>query len=183
MEIKLPRTRKEAQLLLSKEYYTGKMCLHGHTATRRTDNGACTACQASYKRELYTSGWRQIANKVVISTANKKWCEMHPKQHWIIRAVSRAKKRSELTNVPFNITVTDIENIITDRCPIFGTEFKFIGNKTSKVDSPSLDKVNPLKGYVVGNIEIISMKANVIKQNATSADIFKVAEWLKTKGY
>lgn len=183
MEIKLPRTRKEAQLLLSKEYYTGKMCPHKHTATRRTDNGACTDCQAVYKRDLYGSGWRQIRNIDASNAATKRWCEMHPKQHWIIRAVSRAKKRAELTDVPFNITVTDIENIITDRCPIFGSEFKFIGNKTSKADSPSLDKVDPLKGYVVGNIEIISMKANVIKQNATSADIFKVAEWLKTKGY
>lgn len=183
MNIELPKTRKEAQLLLSKEYRTGKICPHGHIANRRTDNGACTDCQALYKRELYTSGWRQTPNKVVISSANKKWCEMHPKQHWIIRAVSRAKKRAELCGVPFDITVTDIENIMTDTCPIFGTEFKFIGNKTSKGDSPSLDKVDPIKGYVVGNIEIISMKANVIKQNATSTEIFKVAEWLKTKGY
>ena len=152
MNIKLPKTRKEAQLVLSKEYYTGKECPHGHVAIRRTDNGACTDCQAVYKHELYTSGWRQKPNGVTTSRKNKKWCEMHPKQHWIIRAVGRAKKRAELTNVPFNITVEDIENIITDICPIFGTEFKYIGNKSSRADSPSLDKVDPVKGYIVGNI-------------------------------
>lgn len=183
MDTNIPNTRKQAKLLQVKEYYTGKECVQGHIAMRRTDNGVCVQCNSIARKELYSSGWRQKPNKETASRKNKKWVDMHPKQHWIIRAVSRAKKRAEVTNVPFNITVEDIERVITERCPIFGTEFKFLGNKTSKADSPSLDKVDPVKGYVVGNIEVISMKANVIKQNATSADLFKVAEWLQTKGY
>lgn len=183
MNINLPKTRKEAKLNGNKIYDTQKICPHGHMSPRRTDSGACVECCSIARKELYLSGWRQKPNKVTAARKNKKWIDENSKQHWILRAVSRAKKRAKLSGVPFNITAADVENVIGNFCPIFGTEFKFIGNITSKHDSPSLDRIDCAQGYVIGNIEIISMKANVIKQNATSCEIFKVAEWLKTKGY
>lgn len=179
----LPKSRKEAKEIGSKEYFTGKECPHGHIAIRRTDSGACTDCQAEFKKKLYESGWRQKHNPETAKKKNIKWIDKHPKQHWIIRAVGRAKKRAEQNGLPFDITVEYIESIFPDKCPIFGTEFNFIGNKTSRPESPSLDKIDSQKGYIMGNVEIISMKANVIKQNATSEEIFKVAYWLQTKGY
>jgi hypothetical protein len=180
---KLPASRKEAKEIGSKEYFTGRVCPHGHTAIRRTDSGACTACQAVSKKERYDAGWRQKANPETAKKKHRKWVEKHPKEHWIIRALGRARKRANVTNIPFDITVEYIESIFPEFCPVFGTRFNFLGNKTSRPDSPSLDKIDASKGYVVGNVAIISMKANVIKQNATSEEIFKVANWLKTKGY
>ena len=41
----LPRTRKEAQALGGKHYFTGKPCEQGHVAARKT-KGECTACLA-----------------------------------------------------------------------------------------------------------------------------------------
>lgn len=46
-------------------------------------------------------------------------------------------------------------------------------------DSPTLDRIVPEKGYVLGNIAVISHKANAIKQNATAEEILRVAIWLK----
>lgn len=183
MTNKLPKSRKIAKATGEKAYLTGKTCPYGHIAPRRTDNGACTECQSAARKELYASGWRQNHNPEVAQKKNKKWVDKHPKEHWIIRAVGRAKKRALATGVPFDINTEYLVSIFPEKCPIFGTEFSFIGNKTSRPESPSLDKIDPSKGYVVGNIEIISMKANVIKQNATSEEIFKVANWLKSKGY
>ena len=40
----LPRTRKEAQALGSKYYFTGKPCRHGHVDRRRTKDGNCFGC-------------------------------------------------------------------------------------------------------------------------------------------
>ena len=179
----IPKTRKEAKNIGSKEYFTGSTCPYGHVATRRTDSGACTMCQSIRRKKLYASGWRQKHNSETSKKKNKKWIEKNPKEHWIIRAVGRAKKRALNNKMPFNITVEYIESIFPDKCPVFGTEFNFLGNKTSRPESPSLDKIDAGKGYVAGNVAIISMKANVIKQNASSEDIFKVANWVKTKGY
>jgi len=41
----LPRTRKEAQALGSKHYFTGKPCIKGHTRARITSNGRCLECK------------------------------------------------------------------------------------------------------------------------------------------
>ena len=179
----LPDSRKKAKELNSLSYFTGKACPHGHVAPRRTDNGACTECQSLARKSLYATGWRQKYNKETSSKKNKKWIEMNPKEHWLIRAVGRARKRSTEQNLNFDITKEYLESILTEKCPIFNTEFVFNGNKVSKNESPSLDKIDPKKGYVKGNVAIISMKANVIKQNASSEDIYKVANWLKNKGY
>ena len=62
------------------------------------------------------------------------------------------------------------------RCPIFGIKMEFGGDKKT---SPSMDRINPKKGYVRGNIAWISDLANTIKSDASSEQIFKVAKWLK----
>jgi hypothetical protein len=61
-------------------------------------------------------------------------------------------------------------------CPIFGTKMEFGGDKKT---SPSLDRVDPTKGYVRGNIAWISDRANTIKTDANSEQILKVGKWLK----
>ncbi|TCV86323.1 hypothetical protein [Sulfurirhabdus autotrophica] len=41
----LPSTRKEAWLIGSKYYYTGKLCKHEHSSKRIAASGACYKCQ------------------------------------------------------------------------------------------------------------------------------------------
>jgi len=101
-----------------------------------------------------------------------------PKQNWASYALKDAKKRAEKKGVPFEITRQYIESILTNECPVFGTPFTFVGNGGIKPESPALDRIIPSKGYIEGNIQIISVKANNIKSAYNSKDIFKVAEWL-----
>ena len=80
------------------------------------------------------------------------------------RAFDRAKKY----NYPFNITVDDI--IIPDKCPILEVPF-VLGSKGNYEYTPSLDrKINSL-GYVKGNIQVISKKANSMKNSATPEEL------------
>jgi hypothetical protein len=46
-------------------------------------------------------------------------------------------------------------------------------------NSPSLDRKTPELGYVRGNVAFISTKANRIKSNATTEEIFAVAKYLQ----
>jgi hypothetical protein len=51
-------------------------------------------------------------------------------------------------------------------CPVFGIKLSWeIG--TTNMNSPSLDRIDPTKGYVKGNVMMISQLANAMKQNAT----------------
>lgn len=45
--------------------------------------------------------------------------------------------------------------------------------------SPTLDRIDPKKGYVPGNVAVISDKANAIKSNANYRQIGEVYKWLK----
>src|SRR6266481_1415047 len=45
--------------------------------------------------------------------------------------------------------------------------------------TPSLDRIDPSKGYIKGNIAVISFRANRLKGNATLDEIRKVINYLK----
>ena len=104
--------------------------------------------------------------------------ERNPKKTWAAYAKRDAKNRALKKGVPFEITSAYILSILTDTCPVYGTPFKWMGNGGILPTSPSLDRIDPAKGYVEGNVVIISSKANNIKSAYKSADLYKVADWL-----
>lgn len=89
-------------------------------------------------------------------------------------AKQRAKKRGQ----PFEIEVGDI--IIPPCCPVLGIPLKRGTSPGGKDASPSLDCIVPSKGYVRGNIAVISNRANRIKSNATPDELTRVRDWLLT---
>jgi hypothetical protein len=57
----LPRTRKEAQELGSKLYFTGKPCPKGHLAERQTSSTDCKECKRGRDRAKTLKGWKPAA--------------------------------------------------------------------------------------------------------------------------
>lgn len=94
----------------------------------------------------------------------------------LLKATLRtAKVRAESYGVPFDITLEDLK--YEDYCPVFGTKFEWGSQITNQ--TPSLDRVIPEKGYVKGNVRVISMRANRLKNNATVEELEKVVEYMK----
>lgn len=91
-----------------------------------------------------------------------------------------ARRRAELYNVPFSLTVDDI--VIPAKCPVFG--FPLVRNTgidaKAKFNSPTIDRIIPGKGYVKGNIHVISGMANTIKGNRDLAEWKMFAKWILT---
>lgn len=86
-----------------------------------------------------------------------------------------AKVRAESYGVPFDITLKDLK--YGDSCPVFGTKFEWGSQITNQ--TPSLDRVIPEMGYVKGNVRVISMRANRLKNNASVEELEKVLEYMK----
>jgi hypothetical protein len=96
----------------------------------------------------------------------KRFHETDAYQMW-----ARAKKRARLNDVSFNLTVEDI--LIPEFCPVLGIKLER-NEGASSAASPSLDRIFPERGYVKGNVRVISHKANTIKNNATAEELEKV---------
>ena len=106
--------------------------------------------------------------------------------------INKQKQESRLRNIPsvllksckdralkkgleFNLTLEDI--VIPDMCPILLQPI-VQGNKDNYKFSPSVDRIDNTKGYIKGNVQIISMKANTIKNSATIEELILFAEWV-----
>ncbi len=80
----------------------------------------------------------------------------------------QAKWRAEQKKVDFNIEESDI--VIPDVCPVLGIPIKNDSRQKVSDSSPSLDRIDSSKGYVKGNVCVISWKANNIKKHGNISD-------------
>lgn len=87
-----------------------------------------------------------------------------------------ARTRAKQFNLPIDLSLEDI--VIPEFCPIL----KFELSKERKIggcfNTPSLDRIVPELGYVRGNIWVISMRANAMKNQATKEDLRNFSTWI-----
>lgn len=191
--IDMPTTRAAARALGAKKYFTGLPCPKGHVTHRYVAGGGCAGCCAARAKEKYDGGWRQDAgNRKQINAkwnastkgavAKRRWRDKDPKRAWAVYATGGAKARATQSGVPFDLDYRYVVGITPDVCPVFGTPFAFVDNGHVQMESATLDRMRPELGYVVGNVVVISMRANTIKSNATSREVTRVAEWMQEQG-
>lgn len=130
-----------------------------------------------------------------MSEAHKKWIKRHPgygaekQREWIKRhpnyqkeywqknsqrcVFHHAKERAKKCGIPFTIKYEDI--IIPKKCPYLNIILRR-GKGYHCPTSPSLDRIDSSKGYVPGNIQVISYKANEMKSNATKKQLTTFAK-------
>ena len=80
----------------------------------------------------------------------------------------QAKSRAKKAGVAFNLELEDVR--IPARCPLLGLRLRF-SSKRCCATNPSLDRIDPTKGYTKGNVWVISWRANVIKHDATLEEL------------
>ena len=102
----------------------------------------------------------------------KNWKKSNPEKMMFYGA----KERARIYELAFTITIDDI--VIPKRCPILGIPLIVNENKAG-LNSPALDKIIPELGYIKGNIQVISHKANNIKNRATLEELVLLGKWAK----
>lgn len=86
---------------------------------------------------------------------------------------TQAKRRAALKGIEFNISLNDI--IIPEMCPLLGVPF-IPGTKNNYKYTPSIDRVDNTKGYIKGNIRIITMLANSMKNSASEKELLNFSK-------
>ena len=112
------------------------------------------------------------------STEVKKQKKKEPNPEFDLRRrlLNSAKVRANKNNLKFNITINDI--IISEICPAIGIKIYKAG-KEATYNSPALDKIIPSKGYVKGNVEVISHRGNNLKTSMNLKEITMLVKYLK----
>lgn len=77
----------------------------------------------------------------------------------------KARERAKASGMEFTITSADI--IIPERCPYLGLELTHYLGKGQLLTNSSIDRIDSSKGYIPGNVRIISRMANNMKSNST----------------
>lgn len=124
-------------------------------------------------------------NKDKIREYFKKWYEKNKdkvreygKENRDAHTLSSIKKRALNKGLPFDLELEDIAN--PGICPVLGISMER-GTRLDSHNSPSVDRIAPSLGYVKGNVQVISKKANTMKLDATPEELRMFAKWvLKT---
>src|SRR5674476_382569 len=110
-------------------------------------------------------------------------CAYYRKQDsagFIKRMFKSAKDRAEKYGLAFNIVLADI--VIPEKCPILGIPLIFGDTSTRgpNPSAPSLDRKIPALGYVVGNIAVISHRANRLKSDLIEEELLAILAYLRS---
>lgn len=98
----------------------------------------------------------------------------------VLYAAKRDKWRAKKYNAmrigwEWNLEFSDLE--WPTHCPILGIELDYFAEYRSEA-SVSFDRVDSSKGYVKGNVHIVSWRANRIKNDGTAEEHRKIADYL-----
>jgi len=102
---------------------------------------------------------------------------------WKLKQTLKASKnRAKAKGLEHTLTLDDLKELYPadNKCPVFGFELSW-GNP--KWSSPSLDRIDSSKGYTYDNCQVISNKANRLKNDATLEDLELLVNYLKENGF
>jgi hypothetical protein len=91
------------------------------------------------------------------------------------KMLQHARNRARLNEREFNITIDDIN--IPEFCPVL--KIKLEHGWDDNRSCPTLERIDNSKGYIKGNILVVSALANRIKNDGTWQEIMQVAKFYK----
>jgi len=144
--------------------YRCKECCKKRTVAYHYENRGKILKKWKTKRDTLT-----LEQKEEIAKKNQEWRRTDIRK----RLLWRAKERSNRINVFCNLELEDI--IIPEKCPLLEEKFVY-GSTHNKWMTYSIDRIDNSKGYVKGNIQVITYLANTMKSKATKEQLVVFAK-------
>jgi hypothetical protein len=163
--------------IIGEATYMGSPCKKGHDGRRYTRNGDCFFCRrADSAKRRKPSGKkvgrpRKYADFVGPIKPRKKHPPKYPKpvtefDYWIGRI---RRKNMERRLIPYE----HYKSLYKTHCPLLEIELTYKNHETKNMPKnyATLDRIDPSLGYVVGNIQILSQRANTLKNDASLEEL------------
>lgn len=136
----------------------------------------CSKCglskeESDYRKRNRASGGLRGVCKSCECVEQEQRRSKYPEKYLLTIAKSRAKMKG----LVFDITLDDIEIPLV--CPVL--KIPLFRGVVGNANSPSLDRIDNSKGYIKGNVAVISQKANTIKGFADTVQLEAVLNYMK----
>lgn len=145
-----------------------------------TQTKCCTTCKQDkplddFPPDRRAKDGKQSKCRACINDWIKNHYRQKPAEHMLRRARARA------TNAGFEFSIT-LEDILPlpEKCPVFGVTLR-TGFMNQDPWAYSLDRVDNTKGYISGNVVVMSYKANRLKNDGTAEEHEIIAAWMRSQ--
>lgn len=143
----------------------------------------CVKCEQFHPFTHFSNTRAKDANGQNIRRTTCKHCTYghiatgRDKQKMHLNAI---RHRCKQKGIPFNLEYDDLT--IPAKCPILGVDLLQgwgESNLNAAFNSPSVDKIIPSLGYIKGNTQVISNRANIMKNDATIDNIRALLKYME----
>lgn len=114
------------------------------------------------------------------SKAHKKWKRQYQRENKERNLLCQARYRAKKAGFNFNLELEDVN--IPFRCPYLNVVLRSARGTGPRYNSPTLDRIDNNKGYVKGNVEVISYRANMLKRDLTLDEMYLMGAALVKRG-
>lgn len=122
-----------------------------------------------HKHKMCRGGYNSVCKECRKPLSQKQYLR-HSTQY---KLWYRAKRRAVERGNEFSIEMEDI--VIPEKCPVFGVPFE-----ENTPYAASLDRIDSSKGYIKGNIQVLSARANTLKNDATLEELECLVAFLRS---
>jgi len=140
------------------------------SANKNGRGSVCLACCRAMGRVYCASGRQAAARRA------------NPQSAQLAVMVKGSRARAKEKGLAHNIDTAYLRSIAPSHCPYLGVELRWkvqdgLGIKGKAFpNSPSLDRIDSSRGYVRGNVVIVSHRANSIKNDATEQELIQMGQ-------
>jgi hypothetical protein len=111
-------------------------------------------------------------------TKHNEYCQKYRENNRALVLLGQARYRAKKKGIEFNLELSDV--VIPKLCPVLKIPLS-AGSSSGgpRGCSPSLDRIDNTKGYIKGNVQVMSHKANTMKHCADNNELILFANWIK----
>jgi hypothetical protein len=128
------------------------------------------------RRNAQTKEWRKNnpeRSREIYQDSDERKKQKDPIKFLLRQTKSHAKSKG----IEFNIESTDF--VMPETCPVLGIPITPFAKRLAP-GTPSFDRIDPHKGYIKGNVKIISYRANRLKCDCTDpAELHAVDDYIQ----